>query len=83
MTPAEQMASTKKPRGKRVYTSHEKCVVGYYRKLLGLTVRDVATGTGLSNAFICQVEHGCEVSLTNARKLATFFGKGIDELWPS
>lgn len=82
MTPAEKLASKKKPRGKRVYTAHKGCAVAEYRLLLGLTIRDVATATGMSNAFICQVEHGCEISLTNARKLAAFFGKGIDELWP-
>lgn len=64
-----------------VYTAHQ-CAVATIRKTLGLTIRDVQEGTGLSNAFICQVEHGCEISLTNARKLAAFFGKKIEELWP-
>lgn len=82
MTPAEQVAATKAPRGKRTYTAHNSCLVAGHRRQLGLTVRDVAEGTGLSNAFVSQVEHGCEISLTNARKFATFFGKEIDELWP-
>lgn len=83
MTPAERLARTKKPRGKRVYSAHKRCAVAHVRLTLGLTIRDVQEATGLSNAFICQVEHGCEISLTNARKLSKFFGKGIDELWPA
>ena len=82
MTPAEQLASTKKPRGKRTYSAHN-CNVARHRLSLGLTIRDVQVATGLSIGFISQVEHGCEISLTNARKIATFFGLSIDELWPA
>ena len=80
-SPAEKMAATKKPRGKRSYSAH-KSNLKKVRSVVGLTIREVAEGTGLSNAFICQVEQGGEISLTNARKLSRFFGKSIDELWP-
>lgn len=80
-SPAEQMAAAKKPRGKRTYSAH-KPALQKMRATLGLTIRDVAEGTGLSNAFICQAERGSEISLTNARKLSTFYGKPIEELWP-
>jgi DNA-binding XRE family transcriptional regulator len=83
VTPAEKMAADKAKRPtatsrKRVWV----CTVRSVRESLGLSLRDVERGCGVSNATICQVEAGCDVTLRHARALATFFGVSIESLWP-
>ena len=56
-----------------------------YRQSLGLTLDDVAIGSGLTKGFLSQLETGkahCP-SLATARKLATFYGVRIGSLFPS
>lgn len=52
------------------------------RAALGLTQRDVSVGSGVNNATVADAEAGFEMTLTNALKLAKFFGKPVEELWP-
>lgn len=86
MTPAEKLAAkkskTRKPRrDSRTFDTH-KCLCRLHREELGLTIRDVAEAIGISNPCICDVERGSETTLTTARKMAKFYGKSVDELWP-
>lgn len=82
-SPAEKLSGSKGPkipRG-RFFTAHE-CRCREVRHELGLTIRDVAAATGISNPCICDVERGSETTLGTARKLAKFYGKSVDWLWP-
>lgn len=47
-----------------------------------LTLRDVGIGTGLDSGHLSQIEHGAELSLTNARRIAQFFEMPLEVLWP-
>ncbi len=89
MTPAEKAAAAKPPRkngplpkerSKRRYPWD--CLVRAMRISLRLAMRDVAKGCGLSIAGLSEIERGTDPQLTTARKLATFFGKTIEEIWP-
>lgn len=87
MTPAEQLAKAKTrkrpprraaPTRKPVWT----CRVRERRESLGLSLRDVAKGAGLSITALWQLEAGHDTMLTTATRLAHFFGCRVDELWP-
>lgn len=82
MTPAEKMAASKKhslPREARVV-----CHLRAHRQAHGLSIRDVADAIGMSLSSFHALENGYhEPMLTNARKLAAFFGCTIDDLWPT
>ena len=84
MTPALKMANEKalKPhKGKREAVWY--CGLNEMRNKLRLTLRDVEKGTGVSNATICHMEQGADPTLSNARKVADFFGVKIDDIWPN
>lgn len=57
------------------------CRVGTFRRDKGLTLRDVEAATGISNANICQIEHGMDLNLSTAMTLAMFLDAQISELW--
>lgn len=88
-TPAEAAAAKKvknpvtwgSRRAARRKTIHPRNVLCAIREGLGLTQRDVSSGSGVNNATVADAEAGFEVSLTTAIKLAAFFGKPIEELW--
>jgi transcriptional regulator with XRE-family HTH domain len=49
------------------------------RQAVGVTMRTVATGTGISNAFICQIENGQSVpSGETLWKLAKYFEVNVN-----
>jgi transcriptional regulator with XRE-family HTH domain len=51
------------------------------RELKGLTIRDVERATGISNAFVSQVETGkANLGFENAIKLCDFYGISLDRL---
>lgn len=51
------------------------------REIKGLTLREVATATGISNAFISQLERGKSgLSFELAVKLCDFYGIKLDRL---
>lgn len=51
------------------------------RGALGLTTRDVSGATGISNSVICRAEHGMEVWISTALKLAKFFEQPVEQIW--
>lgn len=84
MSPAEKLAESKKsdarkPGRKVVF----KCNIIEYRKKLGLTIKDVAKGTGLTRSSISVIERGSDPQLSSVCKIAFFFGVKIEELWPA
>lgn len=51
------------------------------REIKGVSLRDVAKATGLSNPFISQVENGhSELSFKNAVILCRYYGITLDRL---
>ncbi len=85
MTPAEKLSAEKgatlRPRLRRdpVWA----CAVRTVRTALGLTLHEAARGSGVSVAALWQIERGIDPQLTTARRLAEFFGKPVEELWPA
>lgn len=51
-----------------------------YRKKRKLTIRQLEQLTGISNAFICQVENGAEISLSRALLLSKILGFSISKV---
>lgn len=92
MTPAEKLAVKKKKdstlpkwgarRHARRTVIFPSNTLKSTREELGLTQCDVATGSGVNSATVADAEAGFEVMLTNALKLAAFFGKSVEQLWP-
>ena len=85
MTPAQNLAKKLKRRPRDDTRSRPllECKLKELRKSLGLRQLDVAESVGISRAWYCEIERGSETSLTLARKLAAFFGVGIDRIWPN
>ena len=85
-TPAEKASARKAKKRKGLRTTRKfgvlECQLSELRGALGLSMRDVAAGTGLSDACICDAEHGSEICLTTARRIAAFFGTTVDTIWP-
>lgn len=90
-TPAQTLAAKKmnhrKPNpstaGAPIRNAPWKCYVREVRLSLRLSLKDVAEAVSLSITALHQIEHGTDPMLTNARKLADFFGRGIEQLWPA
>ena len=87
MTPAEELAAKKhgdnpKPRNTGKQQERIECTVRVHRLALGLTMEDVAAAVGICPTTAFRIEHGCECQISTAKKLAKFFGKSIEELWP-
>lgn len=86
-TPAEKLAAVKqrkRPRrnASRIVRKHPLvCHVRAVRESLNLSMRDVALAIKMSIAGLHAIEHGGDVQMTTACKIAAFFGKTIDELW--
>ena len=86
-TRAEQVAASKPPRrapgSKRQPQPRVwKCLARQARLSLRLSIRDVAPEVGLSVTGLWQVEHGTDPQLTTARRIAAFYGRAVEELWP-
>ena len=87
-TPAERLAAKKPwrraPRNAAKYPRRFawRCGCREVRESLRISLRDVAKAIGLSVTALWQVEHGGDPMLTTAVKLARFYGKTIEELWP-
>lgn len=88
MTPAEQCArakaeATRGPRNqKELRDAKWRCRLREARERVGLTLGDVAGAMKMSKCSMHRIEHGSDLRHTTARKLAAFFGVGVDELWP-
>ena len=90
MTPAELLAAGKRrerPKRNGPATPPRKAVwaatLRARREALNLSMRDVAVAVGLSLPCYWAIEHGTDPMLTNARKLADFYGATVEELWPA
>ena len=51
------------------------------RKKRGLKLRFVSSAIGCSDAAVCEAEHGKEVRLDLALRLAAFYGRRVETLW--
>ena len=51
------------------------------RQERGITLRQVQKATGISNAVICQLEHGCTPRLDTALRLAAFLEMPVEKIW--
>ncbi len=90
MTPAERLAKKLKtalnavPHGRKGDVRRPpkyRCKILELRNALGLTQRDVAEGCGTFGPSINEAEHGRELTLSLALKIAAFFGKSVEEIW--
>ena len=86
MTPAEKLAAGR-PRGRARRNRSARvpvwvCLVRAERERLNLPMRAVAGALGVSLANLSAVENGSNVELSTAKKLAAFYGKSVDDLWP-
>ncbi len=75
-----QIDAAKKPVKKRRPVVWS-CRVREVRMELGLTIGDVSKATGLSNAAICNAEHGSGCDLDTRQRIAGYFGMEVTELW--
>jgi DNA-binding XRE family transcriptional regulator len=87
MTPAEKLSKTVPwRRGPRNSVPLKKaawvCLARKARESLRLSLEVTAKAVGLSKVGLWQIEHGGDPQLTSARRIATFFGKTVEELWP-
>lgn len=88
LTPAQRLARAKpvqrfvlKPSSSNRYRAVLECRLFALRRGLGLTLDDVSKAVRISKAHLHQVEHGAEIGLTLAFRLASFYGKRIETLW--
>ncbi len=87
MTPAEKLAAKKPwrrpPRNKVAYRRIVwRSTVRETREALRISLRDVARACKMSVTALWQIEQGGDPMLSTAMKLAVFFGKTVEELWP-
>ena len=77
MKPAKRiLAATKKPSKTRLLIDLQGL-----RESKGITLRQVEKAIKVSNATICQIEHGCTPSLDSALKIAAFIEIPIEKIW--
>ncbi len=62
--------------------AHKKCNLIVVRERMGVSQPEMAVKMGLSPSGLWKIEQGTAVKLNVARKIAKFYGKSIDELWP-
>lgn len=85
-TPAQLLARTAQPRKK---PPRQTCLepvwvttIEQERDALRLTPHEVAKALNLTKQTLWRYEKGGEVTLTVARRFATFYGKTVEQLWP-
>lgn len=87
LTPAQKLAASKAAKREKKQPSRKRgrialaCGVAALRKTLGLSNGEVAESVGVSAQTLYVMEHGGEIRLTIALKVAAFYGKTIEELW--
>jgi predicted transcriptional regulator len=59
------------------------CRVREVREDLDIPAGVLAKALGWSATKLSHAENGCPVSPADAQRLAEFFGKSLDELWPA
>ena len=58
-----------------------RCTVRERRKADGLTLQEVADGADVSLTTLARLEVGGQVTLSNALRVARWFGVPVEELW--
>jgi DNA-binding XRE family transcriptional regulator len=84
MTPAEKLAQERgrKPVSNGKYPLPNK--LRDIRSAIGLTIDDVAIAVGgITAPALSNYEAGMGIPLIKAMRLASFFGKKIEEIWDS
>lgn len=81
-SPAEALAATRTRQIPRHPRPVWVCRLREERQRLGLRMREVVAAVGISLATISRLEYGEDPQLTTARKLAAFYGRTVEELWP-
>ena len=51
------------------------------RESKGITIRQVEKVIKVSNATLCQIEHGCTPRLDSALKIAAFMDIPVEKIW--
>ena len=51
------------------------------RENRGVTIRQVEKAIHISNATLCQIEHGCTPRLDSALKIAAFVDIPVEDIW--
>ena len=59
------------------------CHAKKFREGMGLSLSDVALHVHCSSAQLAAVENGVSPNLRDAIKLASFYGKTLDQVWPT
>lgn len=84
LTPAEMLAATH-PAGARLPDGRTMrrwaCRLRDLRYELGLSAAEVARALEMTQSNLSRIESGREPGLSVAKKLATFFGLPIEEIW--
>jgi DNA-binding XRE family transcriptional regulator len=77
MKPSKRvLAATKKPSTTRLLIDLKGM-----RESKGITLRQVEKEIKVSNATLCQIEHGCTPSLDSALKIAAFVEIPVEKIW--
>jgi transcriptional regulator with XRE-family HTH domain len=82
MSPAEKVSKSKPKRQKIHVESEWNCKIRELRESLGLSMQEVTKATGIQPSSQSLAERGKDLNLSTAYKLAKFYGKTIEELWP-
>jgi len=86
-TPAEILAAARVSKMRRRVAPLDaptwNCAARQIRESLELTASAVAKAIGVSPSTLSAIERGADPMLSTARKLADFYGRSIDSLWPS
>lgn len=86
MTPAEELVEKLSGRNGRKHTRDpcmwkDRCTLKSLRESLGLGISNVAKAVGISPQAMYVIEEGSNPVLSNAIKLAKFYGKPVEEIW--
>jgi DNA-binding XRE family transcriptional regulator len=77
MKPSKRvLATTKKPTKTRLLVDLQGL-----REGKGVTIRQVEKAIQVSNATLCQIEHGCTPRLDSALKIAAFVDIPVEKIW--
>jgi DNA-binding XRE family transcriptional regulator len=77
MKPSKRISATsKKPTKVRLLIDLQGL-----RESKGVTIRQVEKAIKVSNATLCQIEHGCTPRLDSALKIAVFVDIPVEKIW--
>lgn len=82
MTPAEHAARSKAKKKKFHLHPHWAPTLREVRNSLGLSLYDVKQATGIAESAMSRIERGTDPMLSTALKLAVYYGRPVEVLWP-